>query len=162
VLVMKDTFQQFHDVREFEEVLACNIKDVVADLCLADTDIIMSYATKQLHGNMDEIIMSSTELYFKDRTLSYAYGVDVSLEWGPPPCVALDMEFIHDSVGVLFKLVLGQQYVGVQINQMRLNETVSERDFDVRSFERVITSARVQPLPERFAPHYRPESATRH
>lgn len=159
---MTDTFKQPPDVQAFEEILACNIKDVVADLCLADTEIIMSYATRQLHGNMDEMVMSSTELYFRDRTLIYAHGVDVSLEWGHPPCVVLDMKFVHDAVSVFFKLVLGEQYVGVQISRMLLNEAVDQGDFDVASFEKMIASARLQPLPERFAPHHLPENVTRH
>lgn len=159
---MTDTFKQPSNVQAFEEVLACNIKDVVADLCLADAEIIMSYAANQQHGNMNDMVMSSTELYFKDKTLTYARGVDVSLEWGHPPCVVLDMEFVHDAVSVFFKLVLGQQYVGVQINRMLLSEAIDRHSFDVASFEKVVASARLQPLPARFAPHFRPDNATRH
>jgi hypothetical protein len=150
------------EMKAFEEVLACNIKDVIGDLCMADADVIMSYATNQLHGNMREIITSAAELYFKDNTLTYAHGADVSLEWGHPPCIVLDMEFVHGPVSVFFKLVLGGQHIGVQINRMLLNEGVDTATFDSIEFGQVLSSARLQPLPPRFAPSYCPKGVTRH
>jgi hypothetical protein len=153
---------QTFDVQAFEAILACNIKDVVADLCLADAEIIMSYATNQLHGNINEIVMSSTELYFKNKTLSYAHGAGISLEWSPPPSVVLDMEFVHGFIRVFFKLVLGQQHVGVQIDEMLLNDTICKDDLDTASFEKVVASARLRPLSARFAPSYCPDTATSH
>jgi len=151
-----------HDLQDFEEVLACNIKDVIGDLCLADADIIMSYATNQQHGNMREIITSSTELYFKDNTLSYAHGADVSLEWGEPPSIVLDMEFIHGPISVFFKIVLGGLYIGVKINRILLNEGTDKASFDIAAFGHILTSARLRPLPSRFEPAYLPKGATRH
>lgn len=150
------------DVQVLEEILACNIKDVVADLCLADPDILMSYANNQLHGNMDEIVTSSTELIFKDKTLSYAYAADVSSEWGHPPCVVLDMEFVHGFVSVFFKLILGEQYIGVHINRMLLDEGLNRADFNAESFAQVLTSARLKPLPSRFMPSCAPAHDVRH
>ena len=38
------------DIQAFEEVLACNIKDVIAEFCLTDADIIRFYADNHLAG----------------------------------------------------------------------------------------------------------------
>jgi hypothetical protein len=159
---MSEMSEKVLDVQAFEEILACNIKDVVADLCLADPDILISYANNQLHGNMDEIITSSAELIFKDKTLSYAYAADVSSEWGHPPCVVLDMEFVHGAVSVFFKLVLGEQHIGVHINRMLLDGNLNQADFDASTFDQVLTSARLQPLPLRFQPSRRLANVVRH
>jgi len=149
------------DVNAFEEVLACNIKDVIADFCLTDVDIIRSYVNNQLHGNMNEIVSSSAELFFKGHTLSYARAADISRALGDPPCIVLDMEFAHDTVNVLFKLILGEFSVGVHINRvLLLDET--EDDFDPHSFAKIVTSARLTPLPPRFRSSYCPAAALRH
>lgn len=156
-----ESFDKELDVNAFEEVLACNIKDVIADFCLTDADIIRSYVSKQLHGNMNEIVSSSAELFFKDDTLSYARAADISTALGHPPCIVLDMEFAYDTVSVFFKLVLGEFSVGVHINRVLLSEG-PESDFDPRSFAEIITSARLRPLPSRFRSSYCPAASLRH
>ena len=150
------------DVGAFEEILACNIKDVVGDLCLADADIIMSYVTNQLHGNMDEIVTSSTELYFKDRTLSYGRASGLNFEWGHPASIVLGMEFTHGPVTILFQLVLGSRDVGVHIVELALTEGVSTSHFGTVEFAQVLRSARRKPLPNRFVSSYYPDDVTRH
>lgn len=156
-----DAHPEASTVTALEEVLACNIKDVVADFCLVDADIIRSYVSNQQHGNVNEIVASSTELFFKGHTLSYARAADISSALGHPPCVVLDMEFTHDTVNVGFKLVLGEYSVGVHINRLYLSEK-PETDFDAHSFAEIITSARLRPLPSRFRSSYCPSSAMRH
>lgn len=153
-----ESFDKYLDVNAFEEILACNIKDVIADFCLTDADIIRSYVSKQLHGNMNEILSSSAELFFKGDTLSYARVADISTALGHPPCVVLDMEFTHDTVNVYFKLVLGEFSVGVHINRLLLSES-PENDFDPRSFAKIITSARLRPLPPKFRSSYCPTAS---
>lgn len=154
-------FQGNINLNAFEEVLACNIKDVVADFCLVDAEIIRSYVSNQLHGNMDEIVSSCAELFFKGHTLCYARSAKISTALGHPPCIVLDMEFSHDMVSVDFKLVLGEYAVGVHINRIVFSEA-SGADFDAHSFAKVVTSARLRPLPPRFRSSYCPAASMRH
>jgi hypothetical protein len=156
-----EALHEYLDVNAFEEVLACNIKDVVADFCLVDAEIIRSYVSNQLHGNMDEIVSSCAELFFKGHALSYARSAAISTALGHPPCIVLDMEFVHDPVSVDFKLVLGEFSVGVHINRVLLSEP-SESDFDPKSFAKVVTSARLRPLPQQFRSPYCPSASLRH
>ncbi|MXQ11666.1 hypothetical protein [Microvirga makkahensis] len=149
------------DLNAFEEVLACNIKDVIADFCLVDAEIIRSYVSNQLHGNMDDIVSSCAELFFKGHTLSYARSANISTALGQPPCIVLDMEFSHDMVSVDFKLVLGEYSVGVHINRVHLSD-IPECDLDPHTFARVVTSARLRPLPPRFRSSYCPAASVRH
>ncbi|SCY05905.1 hypothetical protein [Microvirga guangxiensis] len=160
-LDQEEALNGYVDVNAFEEVLACNIKDVVADFCLVDAEIIRSYVSNQLHGNVDEIVASCTELFFKGHTLSYARSAGISAALGHPPCVVLDMAFSHETVSIDFKLVLAEFSVGVHINRVMLSEA-PDTDFDPRSFARIITSARLRPLPTRFRSAYCPASSLRH
>ena len=77
---MASPLREHWDIQAFEEVLACNIKDVIAEFCLTDADIIRFYADNRLHGNMDDIMMSSAELFFKGETLSYGYAANAGTD----------------------------------------------------------------------------------
>jgi hypothetical protein len=148
------------DIQAFEEVLACNIKDVIADFILTDAEIIRFYADNQLHGNMDEMVTSSAELYFKGETLSYGHVAHVSA--GREDSIVLDMEFVHDSVTVFFQLIFGNYYIGVKISEVLLDATSRKGEFNPSSFERIISSARLRPLPPRFKSSYCLAESVRH
>ncbi|WP_201859705.1 hypothetical protein [Microvirga soli] len=150
------------DIQAFEEVLACNIKDVIADFCLADSEIIRFYADNQLHGNMDEMLTSSAELFFKGETLSYGHVAHVRTVRGDQSCVVLDMEFVHDSVTVFFQIIFGDYYIGVKISRVLLDPTFKRSEFNLSSFARIVSSARLRPLPPRFQPSYCLANAVRH
>lgn len=129
----------------YEKLLAHNIKDVVAEICLVDANIIISYIFNNLHGNISDLIDSSTELFFSEGTLTYGHGADVNFEWGKAPAVILDMEFVHPSATVFFKLVLHGLYVGVSIQRILLSIKSGNSDQDLRSFEAALADARTRP-----------------
>ena len=142
------------DIEAFEEVLACNIKDVIADFCLADAEIIRFYASNQLHGNMDEMLTSSAELYFKNETLSYGHVANVCATQDEAGCVVLDMEFMHDIVSVFFQIIFGDRYIGVKIQKVLLDPEFDKSKFNPSFFAKILTSARLRPLPPRFKSSY--------
>lgn len=150
------------DIQAYEEVLACNIKDVIADFCLTDTEIIRFYADNQLHGNMDEMVTSSVELYFKNETLSYSHVAHVSLGREESSCVVLDMEFAHEPITVFFQLIFGNYYIGVKISEVLLDAAFRKSDFNPSSFEKILSSARLKPLPARFRSSYCLADTVRH
>jgi len=150
------------DIQAFEEILACNIKDVIADFCLTDTEIIRFYADNQLHGNMGEMVTSSAELYFKGETLSYGHFAHVRDGREDTSCIVLDMEFMHDSVTVFFQLIFEKSYIGVKISEVLLDPTFCKSELNPGSFERILSSARLRPLPARFQSSYCPIGSTRH
>jgi hypothetical protein len=136
-------------VEAFEEVLARNIEDVVGDLRLVDLHVMMLYVTGQLHGNLNDIVASSTELFFKSGTLTYARWSDIDVGWDSVPRVVLNMEFIHGPASVFFKLVLEDRFAGIEISEFLLNDNTSKALFDTSEFARVLLSARLKPLPLR-------------
>jgi hypothetical protein len=150
------------DFWPFEEILAYSIKDVVCDLCLADADIILSYVANKLHGNLNELVMSSTELFFKDNTLSYARTSGLEYEWGCPASITIDLEFAHGPLSVLFQLVLGSDDIGVRINRMILGGDEGVEHFDVSDFAHLLHSARLTPPPAHVMPKSDLPHPTRH
>jgi len=133
----------------YEEALAHSIKDVVAELCLVDATIIISYVCNGLHANIEDLVDSSTELFFKEGTLRYGHAADVNFEWGKSPAVLLDMEFVHPAVSVFFKLILHGFYVGVAIQRILMSEKFDDPAIDIKHFADALNDARIVPLPAR-------------
>ncbi|MBF9235660.1 hypothetical protein I2H38_20050 [Microvirga sp. BT350] len=130
----------------YEEILARHIKDVVADLCLVEASIFVSYIYKNLQSNIDALVASSTELAFKEGTLYYAHGADMSFEWGKSPAVVLDMEFVHHLTTVFFKIVLHGFYVGIAIQRVLVSEKSGCEALDLETFARALSDARLSPV----------------
>ena len=140
------TANSHNELWPYEKTLAHGIKDVVAEICLTDASIIIAYICNNLHANVEDLIDSSTELYFKEGTLCYGHSADVNFEWGKAPAVILDMEFVHQSATVFFKLVLHGFYVGVAIQRILLSNKSGHPEIDLQSFERALQEARLSPL----------------
>lgn len=134
------------EIQPYEKALAFSIKDVVAEICLTDASILISYICNNLHANIEDLIDSSTELFFEEGTLLYGHAADVDFEWGKTPAVILDMEFIHPSVTVFFKLVLHGFYVGVSINRILLSEKTGDPALDIKRFQEALAESRLAPL----------------
>jgi hypothetical protein len=130
----------------YEETLAHNIRDFVAELCLVDAGILISDIYGNRHANIDDLVNSSAELFFKENTLNYGYAADVSFEWGKSPTVMLDMEFAHSSANVFFKLILHGYYVGIAIQRILLDNQSGDRDLDLMHFGSALSEARLVPL----------------
>jgi hypothetical protein len=136
----------------YEKALAVSIKDVVAELCLTDASILITYICNNLHANIDDLVASSTELFFREGTLSYGHSADVNFEWGKSPVAILDMEFIHQSVTVFFQLVLHGYYVGVAIQKILLGNKPADPGLDLQRFKGALANARLTPLPAGVSP----------
>ena len=127
----------------YEEILARHLRGFVADFCLADAGALISHICNERHGNIEDLVTSSAELFFGDGTLCYGHGADVNFEWGKPPAVVLDMEFLGRSMTVFFKLVLHGLYVGVAIQRILLGDSSGDGTLDPESFATALAERRV-------------------
>lgn len=133
------------DLWRYERMLAHSIKDVVAEICLMDASIIISYICGNLHANLDDLIRSSAELFFREDTLCYGFDAEVDFEWGKVPAIVLGMEFVHPNATVFFRLVLHGFYVGVAIQRILLSDKSGDSSLDMMSFEKALADARISP-----------------
>lgn len=131
----------------YEKILAHSIKDVVAELCLIDASVIIAYICNNLHANIEDLIDSSAELFFKEGTLRYGHSADVNFEWGKSAAVVLDMEFVHPSATAFFKLILHGFYVGVTIQRVLLSNKSGDPALDLESFGNALRDARISAAP---------------
>lgn len=85
-------------------VLAAGIEDVVEELRVIDPADLVSFIRFGSYPALEDLLQSSTELFFKDGTLVFGWTADVDLSWGDLPTVTLGMEFRHRAVSVFFDL----------------------------------------------------------
>lgn len=124
-----------------ERVFATEIRDFIAELCLLDGGVLIGWVRGEKHANIADLVASSAEPFFKDATLAYADGADVTLAWGQSMQVVLDMEFVTKPVTVFFKLVLDGYYAGVAIQRILAEQ---EPPFCLDGFARALSNARLQ------------------
>jgi hypothetical protein len=83
------------------EVLSQAVEAVADELRLVDVADFITYVHCQQFANIQDIVNSSVELFFKAGTLSYGWAADFELDWNSAPTIILDMEFRH--LGVCIK-----------------------------------------------------------
>ncbi|MDJ0929493.1 hypothetical protein [Breoghania sp.] len=81
-----------------EQILAHAIQDIAAELGLIDVTDMIFYVLASKRGNINDLVRSSVELYFKTGTLRYGSAANVDLNWGSTPTINLDLEFRHNGV----------------------------------------------------------------
>ena len=78
------------------------------------------------------------------------------------PSIVFDMEFVHGAVTVLFQLIFGNRDIGVTIDRIILDDDLDGSEFDPSAFARILSSARLRPLPLRFMSSYCLGETVRH
>jgi hypothetical protein len=109
-------------VRDLEKIIAEAIVEVATELRLADVSDLMLFIRSDQTANIEDLVNSSTELYFRNGTLKYALVAGCSVRWDALPTIMLDMEFRHAAVSVFFRLVLSQSRAAVEIIDIFFDE----------------------------------------
>src|SRR5579872_5691343 len=109
--------------RPFEKIIAESIVDVATELRLADVSDLMMFIRCDQAANIEDLVNSSTELYFRNGTLRYALAAGCSVRWDALPTILLDLEFRNDAVTVIFRLVLSQSRAAIEIIDIFFEET---------------------------------------
>ena len=141
------------NVRSLEKIVAESIVDVATELRLADVSDLMLFIRCDQAANIEDLVNSSTELYFKNGTLKYALAAGCSVRWDTSPTVLLDMEFRHAGVSVFFRLVLSQSRAAVEIIDIFFDETGLAEDDKTQRLIEAVADAR---LPDQRARSRRP------
>lgn len=92
--------------RERAELLANALRDTVAELRLIDPGDLIGYIRSKQWANIADLVQSSSELFFREGTLTFGCTADFSVDWATPPTIALDMEFQSNAVSAFFTLFL--------------------------------------------------------
>ncbi len=139
--------------RVLERVIAEGIVDVATELRLADVSDLVLFIRNDQTANIEDLVNSSTELYFKNGTLKYALVAGCSVRWDAAPTILLDMEFRHAAVSVFFRLVLSQSRAAVEIIDVFFDEKGLDPELKTQRLVDAVADAK---LPDQRAQFSRP------
>ena len=133
---------------EYEQILGDSLAEVASELRLVDVSDFVAFIRSGHTANLESIVDSSTELFFRRGTIRLGSSSDVVLDWGMPPVVKLGMEFHNHDVSVYFHLILESDKVGLAIDFMNVQDGESAAVYEevgdrLRS---AIAFAKLQPV----------------
>jgi hypothetical protein len=125
------------------KVLGDGIRDMAGELRLIDVADLIAYIRTERFANIEDLVNSSAELFFKEGTVSFAWGGDLDVKWGLPPTIVLGMEFRHMSVTVFFDLSLKYINGGVEIYHICFDNPSDDPEVNTRRLAEAIADARL-------------------
>ena len=131
------------------KALADGLKEVAAELRLIDLADFVTFIDREQFANIQDLVNSSVELFFKHGTLTYGAMAAFDLEWDRPPTVTLGMEFHYKSVTILFDLMLQTYDAGVEIRAMTFDQTLSSAEEETKVLIEALAAARLSKPKER-------------
>ncbi len=134
------------DLDQYSGVLTEGLGDVAADLRTIDLVDMVSYIRFGSYATIEDLVHSSTELFFRQGTLSFAWSAGIDLAWSEPPMITMGMEFRSCAISVFFDLTLRALDENITILTIMFEEPVGDPDERVTRLSEAIAEAR---LPDR-------------
>jgi hypothetical protein len=125
------------------KALAEALKDVAAELRLVDLADFVTFIHREQFANIQDIVNSSIELFFKHGTLTYAAMASFDLDWDRPPTVTIGLEFNHNSISILFDLVLEPYDAGIEIRAVSFGDMPMTAEEETQKLIDAIAAARL-------------------
>jgi hypothetical protein len=133
-----------------ERALAEALADVATELRLVNAIDLIGYVQGERAANIEDLVHSSAELYFKQGALRYAHAAEADVKWHAPPTVSLQMEFRWRGATALFRLQLRACSACIDIEHLGL-DTPGEDAETARRFADALADARLFPPAAPFA-----------
>lgn len=100
---------------------------VADELRLVDAGDFIAYIHDGKFANIQDIVNSSVELFFKPGTVTFGWGAEFELDWNDTLAITLDMEFRHGPVWLVFKLILRAMQTEVKIEHFSPKGSLASR-----------------------------------
>ena len=123
--------------------LGTAFEPVAAELRLVDVADFVAYIHAEKFANIQDIVNSSVELFFKPGTLSFGWDAEFELDWNSVPVITLDMEFRHRSVWLVFKLILRALQTNVAVEHLSVGKTSGDPRQEMAALIAAIADARL-------------------
>jgi hypothetical protein len=128
-----------------EQVLAESLTDVATELRLVNVIDLIGYVQAQHCANLEDLVNSSAELYFKHGALRYAWSADLEVLWDALPTISLNMEFCWRGVTAFFSLCLNSARAAVDIQHLTIDEDCDDASARLKCFTLAIADSRLTP-----------------
>jgi hypothetical protein len=125
-----------------ERTLGAALRDFASELRLADAADFAAFIRIGHMPNLQSLVQSSAELYFKPGTLELAEPGELDLDWSQPPLITLPMKFRASGVRVYFRLRLAAASAAVEVESIAAENGAAGVDLQ-RSLEEALASARI-------------------
>lgn len=131
------------DLDRYAGVLAQGLQRVAEDLRTIDLVDVISYIRFGSYATLEDLLQSSTEMFFRHGVLSFAWTAGVDMAWGEEPTISVGMEFRHAAVTVFFDLLLRANDNAVRIGGILFEETRAGPADKVQRLRDAIADARL-------------------
>lgn len=131
------------DLDQYSIVLADGIRDVAADLRTIDLVDMVSYIRFGSYATIEDLVHSSTELFFRPGTLSFAWNAGTELSWSEEPMITMGMEFRSCAISVFFDLTLRALDESVKVCAILFEEPLPDPAEKVMRLSEAIAEARL-------------------
>ena len=121
------------------------LEPVAAELRLVDAGDFIAYIHDEKFANIQDIVNSSAELFFRRGAVAFGWGGEYELDWNGSPAITLDMEFRRASLWLVFKLVLRAQQTDVKIVYFTSGGSPNDSMGDVAALIEAIAETRLAP-----------------
>ncbi len=130
------------NLSEIERTLGAALRDFASELRLADAADFAAFIRIGHMANLQSLVQSSAELYFKPGTLELAEPGELDLDWAQPPLITLPMKFRHAGVRVYFRLRLAAALAAVEVESITAESGATGADLHGKLRE-ALASARI-------------------
>jgi hypothetical protein len=135
-----------------EQALAEALADVATELRLVNVIDLIGYVHGQRFANIEDLVHSSSELYFKQGAIRYACAAEANVQWETPPSVSLHMEFRWRGATAFFRLQLDAASASIDIQHLALDTPGAPDELPLR-FASALADARLRPNARAGASH---------
>ena len=127
-----------------QEAIASAIADFIEDLKLVDVVDFIAYIRTDQHGNIEELINTSAELYFKEGSRRYSMAAQAEVEWEETPRVSLDLEFFNKGVWIYFTIVLSWPDNAGNVSYVAVPEAAGDKERETALLLEALKDARLR------------------
>ena len=128
------------------KIVANSIREIAADLRLIDVSDLIAFIHGEKFANIEDLVNSSTELFFKEGTMNFAWAAALDVSWDEPPTILIDMEFHHMSVSAFFTLALKNTLGCIDVKLIWVATPSFDDEYDTARLADAIADARLVPV----------------
>ncbi len=137
--------EQSEHTDQWEVLIGAVLREFAAELRMINViDLVVFIETEQ-HGNIENLINSSAEMFFMPGSLAFANFAYVDLDWSRPPTVVLSLKLCQPDVTVFFDLKLSDDFAEIDLNHVEFRQRSEDQNENTRLLERAINRSLISP-----------------